>query len=147
MLEYVLIIFFLGTINLLKLVWSDLEDLTIDARPSWLMSGVVLTCFWLGGRALEMVIIAFVFIVALGKIKKYIGVLGLSEGDATVLAWVIPAMWLFGLWHLIIFLIGYVGILSYFKFIMKKNSGIPATIPITIGFCVVWACLGLGIGI
>jgi len=145
MLDFITLIFWLGIINLLKLVWSDCDDLIVDARPSWLMSGVVLANFWLLGRALEMVFIAFIFIFALGKLKKYAGLVGLSDGDVTILAWVIPAMWLLSLWYLVVFLIAYVLILAFIRFVLHKNSGIPATIPITIGFCVVWAIIGLGL--
>jgi len=143
MLEVITLIFWLGIINLLKLVWSDCESLTIDARPSWLMSGVVLACFWLSGRALEMLFIAIVFIFLLSKLKKFAGFVGLSEGDVTVLAWVLPAMWLIGYFYLTIFLIGYVLVLIFIYKVLHKNSGSPATIPITIGFCLVWITITL----
>jgi len=139
MLEFVLLIFWLGIFNLMKLVWTDLDSLTIDARPSWLMSGVVLACFYLSGLVFEMLVIAFVFLIGLGWIKKRASFLGLADGDVTILAWVVPAMFLVGYVYLIVFLIGYVLSLFVISRKLHKNSGIPATIPITIGFCIVWA--------
>jgi len=136
MLESFVIIFWLGIINLLKLVWSDLNSLSIDARPSWLMTGVVLACFWLSGRALEMVFIAIVFIFLLNKIKKYSGLVGLAEGDVTVLAWVLPGLWLFGYWTIPIFIACYISNLFIMSRLLNKNSGLPATFPIAIAFCI-----------
>ena len=137
--------FWIGIINLVKLVWSDLDTLQIDQRPSWLMNGVVLTLFWVSGRVFELLFLAFVVLVCLSWLKKYSSLVGLAEGDVTVLAWVLPGMFLFGHWILTIFIASYVFNLWLFKHFTKKNSGLPATFPISIAFCVTWAIVSIGV--
>ena len=145
MLDFIHIIFFLGMFNLLKLVWSDTENLTVDQRPSWLMNGVVLTCFYLSGRVLEFVAIAFIVLIALSYIKKYSDKIGLASGDITILAWVLSGMLLLGYYYLLSFFIAYTIVLFLIYKLLHKNSGIPATIPIAIGFVTVFALQTLGI--
>lgn len=137
--------FWIGIVNLFKLVWSDLDTLQIDQRPSWLMNGVVLTLFWISGRVLELLFLAFIVLVALSWLKKYSSLVGLAEGDVTVFAWLLPGMFLLSYNLLIVFIAFYVLNLWLFSKFTTKNKGLPATFPMAIAFCMSWAIYSIGL--
>lgn len=138
MLTYPIVFFVLGGFNLARLAWSDMKDLLVDQRVSSLMTGVVLCLYLLEGRILELLVVAFVSLFALGELKKHIKLLGIAEGDISIMAWVLPGFWFIGLSYLISFLFLYVLGLVVMRFVVVKGNNFPASVPIVFAFCLTW---------
>jgi len=138
MLTYPFVFFALGGFNLARLCWSDMKELLVDQRVSSLMTGVVLTLFLLEGRILELLVVAFVALFALGEVKKHIKLVGIAEGDVSIMSWVLPGLWFIGLPYLVSFLFLYVIGFVVMRYLVVKGNGFPASVPITIAFCMTW---------
>jgi len=138
MLTYPIVFFVLGGFNLARLAWGDMKELLVDQRISSLMTGVVLCLYLLEGRVLELLVVAFVALFALGEIKKHTKLLGIAEGDITIMSWVLPGLWFIGLNYLIQFLFLYVLGLIVMRYLIVKANNFPASVPICIAFCLTW---------
>ena len=143
--DFITPFFFIGLFKLLFLVWSDLKELVVDERHSTFMMGAVVIMYALKFRLLELLVVLFVSQYLLAKLKANKQFFGVGAGDLSILAWVVAGLWFFNWVYLVVFLIGYIGLIAYFLFVLKKNSGYPLTICIVVSFVIVWATQVIGL--
>jgi hypothetical protein len=143
--DFITPFFFIAVFKLLMLVWSDLKELLVDERHSTFMMGVVVIMYALEFRMIELIIVLLVSQFFLAKLKSNNKWFGVGKGDLSILAWVVAGLWFFNWTFLVVFLIGYIGLMSYFYFILNKKSGYPLTICIAFGFILTWAVQGIGL--
>ena len=143
--DFITPFFFIAVFKLLMLVWSDLKELLVDERHSTFMMGVVVIMYALEFRMIELIIVLLVSQFFMAKLKSNNKWFGVGKGDLSILAWVVAGLWFFNWTFLVVFLVGYIGLMSYFYFILNKKSGYPLTICIAFGFIITWAVQGIGL--
>jgi len=138
LISYALVFFALGGFNLARLAWGDMKELLVDERISSLMTGVVLAFYLLEGRVLELIVVLFVSLFVLGWLKKRKWVFGVAEGDLSILSWVVSGLWFLGVPFVYTFLLLYVFGICVMRFIVVGRDGFPASVPISVAFCLTW---------
>jgi hypothetical protein len=128
------VFFWLAGFQLARLLIEDLKTKKVDERTSSFMQGIVVFLYLLTGRAIEGVIVLIVSVFGLVFIKQKIELIGLNDGDITILSWVLPGIWFFGAIPTAIFLIG-----TYGSFTLFGKQSKPFTPFITVGFIMAWA--------
>jgi len=138
MISYFIVFFVLAGFNLARLAWGDMKELLADQRISSLMMGVVLCLYFLEGRIIELLVVGFVALFGLQQLKKYKDLFGLAEGDLTIMSWVVPGLWFLGWTILTEFLFLYIIGMIIMRYLIVKQEGFPASVPIAIAFCLTW---------